>query len=484
MKPTLQTRLGQQLSLTPQLRQAIRLLQLSSVELETELNEALEANPLLEREDEAEPGPEGDDSFIAPSDADKAPEAAPAEAASDSPDSDDYDPGEGPEWYESTAGGQERRGSGDDEHEDFTAAAPVNLHDHLLWQLQLSHLGPRDLAIGQAVIEAINDDGYLLGPIEDIQAALAPEILAEPAEIETVLRIVQHFDPVGAGARSLSECLCVQLSLLSPETPGLALAREVCRKHLDLLARQGPARLAAHLGQPADEMDVAVALLKSLDPKPGAQVSAGEAEYIAPDAIAYRQGGVWKVQLAAGSQPRLGINRHYESLIGKASREDDSYLRSQLQEARWLIKSLETRADTLVRVARAIVRQQSGFLDHGHEAMRPLTLREVAEELDLHESTISRATTRKYLRTPRGTFEFKHFFSSGIATDHGGSASATAIQAMLRKLIDAENPRAPLSDQRLAEILKGEGIPVARRTVAKYREAMNISASNERQRLA
>ena len=240
----------------------------------------------------------------------------------------------------------------------------------------------------------------------------------------------------------------------------------------------------AQLQQPADEMDQAVALLRSLDPKPGAQVGGGEAEYIAPDAIAFRQGGVWKVSLAPGSQPRLAINRHYERLIGKASREDDSYLRGQLQEARWLIKSLETRADTVERVARAIVRQQSAFLDHGNEAMRPLTLREVAEELGLHESTISRATTRKYLRTPRGTFEFKHFFSSGIATEHGGAASATAIQAMLRKLIDAENPRCTLSDQRLAETLKGEGIPVARRTVAKYREAMNIPASNERQRLA
>lgn len=478
MKPTLQTRLGQQLSLTPQLRQAIRLLQLSALELEAELNAALEANPLLEREDEP------DEAYAPAPDGDKAPEAVSGEEVSDSPDSDDYDPGEAPEWHESTAGGHERRGNGDDEPDEFTAAAPVDLHAHLLWQLQLSHLGPRDMSIGQALVEAINDDGYLEGPLADIQAALSPEITANTGEIETVLHIIQHFDPVGAGARSLSECLCVQLSLLSDDTPGLALARDLCRKHLDVLAKQGPAKLAAHLGKPEEAMAVAVALLKSLDPKPGAQISAGEAEYIAPDAIAYRQGGVWKVVLAAGSQPRLGINRHYERLIGKASREDDSYLRGQLQEARWLIKSLEARADTLVRVARAIVRQQSGFLDHGSEAMRPLTLREVAEELGLHESTISRATTRKYLRTPRGTFEFKHFFSSGIATEHGGSASATAIQAMLRKLIDAENPRAPLSDQRLAEILKGEGIPVARRTVAKYREAMNISASNERQRLA
>ena len=477
MKPTLQTRLGQQLSLTPQLRQAIRLLQLSAMELETELNQALESNPLLEREDEAE-------SSLAPADGDKPADAPSGEEASDSPDSGDFDPGEQPDWFESSAGGSERRGNGEEDSDEFTAAAPVDLHDHLLWQLQLSHLGPRDIAIGQALIEAINDDGYLEGPLSDIQAALLPEINANDAEIETVLHMIQHFDPVGAGARSLSECLCVQLRMLSPDTPGLDLARDLSRKHLDALAKLGPARLAAQLHQPADAMDQAVALLRSLDPKPGAQVSAGEAEYIAPDVIAYRQGGVWKVTLAPGSQPRLGINRHYERLIGKASREDDSYLRGQLQEARWLIKSLETRADTLTRVAKAIVRQQSGFLDHGSVAMRPLTLREVAEELGLHESTISRATTRKYLRTPRGTFEFKHFFSSGIATEHGGAASATAIQAMLRKLIGAENPRSPLSDQRLAEILKGEGIPVARRTVAKYREAMNISASNERQRLA
>lgn len=478
MKPTLQTRLGQQLSLTPQLRQAIRLLQLSAVELEAEINEALEANPLLDREDEAQDGGAGEH------EGDKPADAAPADESSDSPDSEDYSPGEAPDWDDSSLGGYERRGSDDDPGDAFATAERVDLHGHLLWQLHLSHLNARDTAIGEALVEAINDDGYLTGPMQDIQAALLPEISASTAEIETVLHLIQHFDPVGAGARSLSECLCLQLSLLSPETPGLALAARVCREHLDLLARQGPAKLAAHLGQTEAQMAVAVTLLRSLDPKPGAQISAGEAEYVAPDAIAYRQNGVWKVALASASQPRLGINRHYAQLIGKASREDDSYLKGQLQEARWLIKSLEARADTLVRVARAIVRQQSGFLDHGHVAMRPLTLREVAEELGLHESTISRATTRKYLRTPRGTFEFKHFFSSGISTEHGGAASATAIQAMLRKLIDAENPRAPLSDQRLAEILKAQGIPVARRTVAKYREAMHISASNERQRLA
>ena len=469
MKPTLQTRLGQQLSLTPQLRQAIRLLQLSALELETELNQALESNPLLERgdEDQGDDRPEGE----------KPDEPGPEDTPGDAPEPDEFERAEVDEWYEAPAG--DRRSNDGGEPDELTAAAPVDLHAHLVWQLQLSHLGPRDLAIGQAVIEAINDDGYLEGPLADIQDALRPELDVSEAEIETVLHIVQHFDPVGAGARCLSECLCVQLSLLSEDTPGLGLATKLCKDHLDALARLG-----GQIGETGEAMATAVALLRSLDPKPGAQVGGSEPEYIAPDAIAYRQGGVWKVRLAAGSRPRLAINRHYEGLIGKASREDDSYLRGQLQEARWLIKSLETRADTVERVARAIVRQQSAFLDHGNEAMRPLTLREVAEELGLHESTVSRATTRKYLRTPRGTFEFKHFFSSGIATEHGGSASATAIQAMIRKLIEAESPRTPLSDQKLAETLKAEGIPVARRTVAKYRESMNIPASNERQRLA
>lgn len=468
MKPSLQTRLGQQLTLTPQLRQAIRLLQLSAIELEAELNQALESNPLLERGDEVEPPPGEEAGGEAP----EQDAVDPAEA--------DYEGSEAADWQEAASGERHHdRGDG----EEFGTAAPVDLHGHLLWQLNLSHLGPRDLAIGHALVEAINDDGYLEGPLADIQAALAPEISADEAEIECVLHIVQRLDPVGVGARCLSECLDVQLSLLSADTPGLALARDLARGHLDALARLGPLRLASQLGTSEPDMAQAVALLRSLDPRPGSRVGGGEAEYIAPDAVAFRQGGVWRVALASGSQPRLAINRHYEGLIGKASREDDSYLRGQLQEARWLIKSLETRADTLLRVARAIVRQQSGFLDHGNEAMRPLTLREVAEELGLHESTISRATTRKYLRTPRGTFEFKHFFSSGIATEHGGAASATAIQAMIRKLVDAEEPRAPLSDQKLAEILKAEGIPVARRTVAKYREAMNIPASNERQRL-
>src|SRR5690606_16931699 len=275
----------------------------------------------------------------------------------------------------------------------------------------------------------------------------------------------------------------VQLSCLDPGTEGLALSRTLAQSHLEALAKLGPERLARELDCTPEQMAHAVQLLRSLDPKPGAQVSGAPVEYIAPDAFALRQNGAWRAALAPGVGPRLAISRHYQSLIARPGKGEAAYLRGHLQEARWLIKSLEPRADTLLRVAEAIVRRQSGFLDHGPEAMRPLTLREVADELSLHESTISRVTTRKYLHTPRGTFEFKHFFSSSLSTTDGGTASSTAIQAMLKRLIEQEDPRRPLSDARLAAELKQSGITVARRTVAKYREAMNIPASNERQRL-
>ena len=478
MKPSLQTRLGQQLTLTPQLRQAIRLLQLSSIELEQEINAAVEANPFLEHEGDTQDETPDAQNGEAPVDNIETKSDSDVEHVDDRND-DHYNDDGDYEW----SGATRQHDSEDDDFPQDNTAVQQDLHSHLDWQLQLSHLSERDRLIGQALIEAINDDGYLVAALDEIRLALAPDVSADEEEIEAVLHLIQRFDPVGVGARNLSECLCVQLGLLSADTPGLEEARILSRQHLDALARHGADRLASQLGWTHEAMDIGVALLKSLDPRPGASIATGTTEYIAPDAIAYRQGGVWKVTAAPGSQPRLAINRHYQHLIGKASRDADHYLRAQLQEARWLMKSLESRADTLLRVARSIVRQQSGFLEHGEQAMRPLTLREVAEELGLHESTISRATTRKFLRTPRGTFEFKYFFSSGIATDSGGGASATAIQAMLKRIIDDENPRSPLSDARLADMLKADGIPVARRTVAKYREAMNIPSSHERQRL-
>ena len=477
MKPALQLKLGQSLTLTPQLRQAIRLLQLSSIELETELNEALESNPLLERPGDSEPEPE------APS-AQDGPETTPTETkeateaefeAEPEWDLDDYMPGSG--------SGSNSDRDDDGEREGVAGVVTEDLQDHLLWQLNLTPMSPPDRAIGVALIEAIGEDGYLSETIEAIQAGLRPDVDAEIAEIEAVLHRLQRFDPVGACSRNLSECLCVQLSELDPETPGLALAKKVVQHHLEALAKIGLDRLAVQLGVPADAMHEAVDLVRSLDPRPGAQISAQTTEYVTPDAYALRHNGIWRVSLSPGCRPQLSINRHYESLIARAGKGDAAYLRGQLQEARWLIKSLSTRADTVLRVAQCIVRQQTGFLEHGPEAMRPLVLREVADELELHESTISRVTTRKYLHTPRGTFEFKHFFSSSLATVDGGSASSTAIQAMIKRLVDQEDPRKPLSDAKLADDLKTEGITVARRTVAKYREAMNIPSSNERQRL-
>lgn len=476
MKPALQLRLGQNLTLTPQLRQAIRLLQLSSIELEAEINLALESNPLLERPEDAEP--------VAESGADgEAPEGEVPEKTDSGED--DFEPE--PDWPEEDFGGGAGSGSGSDEdgeRENVAGAVTEDLQDHLLWQLNLTPMSNRDRAIGIALIEAIGEDGYLSEPVDAIQASLRPDIEAELDEIEAVLHRIQRFDPLGVAARSLSECLGVQLSALDPdETVALALAQRVAASQLEALARIGPEKLAAQLAVEAEEMNAAVALLRSLDPRPGAQIASQPAEYVSPDAYAYRHHGVWKVALAPGCRPQLGINRHYESLIARSGKGDAAYLRGQLQEARWLIKSLLTRADTVLRVASCIVKHQTGFLEHGPEAMRPLVLREVADELGLHESTISRVTTRKYLHTPRGTFEFKHFFSSSLATTDGGAASSTAIQAIIKRLIDQEDPRRPLSDARLADDLKSGGITVARRTVAKYREAMNIPSSNERQRL-
>ncbi len=482
MKPSLQIRQTQSLTLTPQLRLAIRLLQLSSVELETEISEALESNPLLEALEEDASDGDGDDSpgeipieNITESSNEQTNGAEKANEIDVIENSEEFD------WSD-----DESRGSGtksEDFDSEFGTAAPMDLCEHLLWQLRLSHLSSRDIAIGEVIIESINADGYLLETHEAIQQALLPEVQADLKEINTVLQLIHHFDPVGVGAKNLSQCLCIQLNVLSEDTPGLGLAKKIAHDHLEALAKTGSEKLASQLKIAFPDMQESVALLKSLDPKPGLQISSDAPDYVAPDCIATKQKGVWQVTHARGSQPRIGINRHYENLIGKASREDDSYLRGQLQEARWLIKSLDSRADTLLRVARSIIRQQSGFLEHGPQAMRPLTLREVAEELGLHESTISRATTRKYLRTPRGTFEFRYFFSSGISNSDGGGTSATAIQSMIRKLIETENPRTPLSDARLAELLKAEGVPVARRTVAKYREAIHIGSSSERQRL-
>lgn len=478
MKPTLQLRLGQNLTLTPQLRQAIRLLQLSSMELDLEINQALESNPLLERPEDSEFEAEADKDEAQRDEVEEKEQNEAEEFESSETQYEDL----APDWELSRSGSGS--GSGEDgERPELGSADSEDLHSHLLWQLNLTPMSERDRQIAFTLIDAIDDDGYLRADINELIEALAPAFKASEAEIETVRHRLQHFDPIGVASRSLSECLHVQLQALPADTEGRELALRLADEALEVLAKLGPERLADQWKLSPEDMLAAVDLLRSMDPKPGAQVAPTAVEYVVPDAFAFRHQGRWEVRLGPGSTPRLGINRHYQGLIASASKQDANYMRGQLQEAKWLIRSLETRADTLLKVAGCIVRHQSGFLDRGPEAMRPLVLREVADEVGLHESTVSRVTTRKYLHTPRGTFEFKHFFSSGVPTSDGGAASSTAIQAMIRRLVDAEDPRQPLSDAKLTTELKTMGVTVARRTVAKYREAMNIPASNERQRI-
>ena len=482
MKPALQLKINQQLALTPQLQQAIRLLQLSSVELEMELREALESNPLLELTEaeggdgEAEAQPDGDTVVDIAGDG----ESATADREEPNYDEPDYDE---PMDFELDRGNYGTPATDDAEGFEAQDSEPEDLRDHLLWQLNLTSMSARDRAIGVTIIEAIDDDGYLHENDETLQSNLAGLYRIGADEIEAVRHRIQQFDPLGVGSRSLSECLCVQLDACDPQIPGWHAAKALAAGHLEELARNDRAKLCRQLKVDADDLDAAIALIRSLDPKPGAQIDPGKAQYVAPDAYAFKQNGRWSVGLSPNCQPKLSINQQYAALIARARRDDAAYLRGQLQEARWLIKSLETRAETVLKVAGAIVRAQSAFLEFGAEAMRPLVLRDIAEEIGMHESTVSRVTTRKYLHTPRGTFEFKYFFSSGVTTVDGGAASATAIQAMIRKLIGEEIPARPLSDQTLAAELNRRGIEVARRTVAKYREALHIPSSNERSRL-
>lgn len=459
--------------MTPQLRQAIRLLQLSTVELDAELVTAVESNPLLDWTDTAEiTTPDetplaGSDDLIAPTTAEEP-----------------WGSTDGEPWYERIG-----PGSPGDRDDDSAAAEQVaqdeTLHDHLLWQLHLGHLSPRDRQIGVSLIEAIDDDGYLREPLDAIAASLAPEIQAGENEILMVLHQVQQYDPVGVGARTLGECLRLQLQTLAEDTPGKVLADSLANGSLERLPRIGVAGLAAELKLDVVEVDTAVQLLRSLDPRPGAQIGAiASNTYVAPDVVIWRQHGLWRVALADGMRPRISIHRGYEGMIRHASSADASYLRGHLQEARWLLKSLEARGDTLLKVARCLLKQQAAFLEFGDSALRPLTLREVAAEVGLHESTVSRAVARKYARTPRGTMPLRSFFASGIDSGNGGETSSTAIQSMIRQLIDGENPRKPMSDARLAESLKATGVPVARRTVAKYREAMSIPSSQDRMRIS
>src|SRR5687768_17474233 len=487
LKPALQLRLGQQLTMTPQLQQAIRLLQLPVLELQAQIREALESNVMLEAEDESgsleTAELEAGQQFEA-----TAPSAGPAETQTSSdteraerePDldiTDEQDWSDGP-----ITGPSEAPWSGDAEHsEDFSAARGETLQEHLTWQLEMSRLSERDMRIGAAIIDAINDDGYVIESLEEIGRNLQPEIVASTAEVERVLGHVQAMDPAGVGARSVSECIELQLRQLDPQTPGRDTALLIAASYLDQVADQQYALLRRQLRVTEDEMEHALVLVRACQPRPGSSVHSVPAEYIVPDVFVRRTERGWAVDINPASLPRIRVNQSYAGLIGRSA--DHAMLRTQLQEARWLIRSLEIRNETLLKVARCIVQRQSAFLEHGDEYMQPMILKDVAEAVQMHESTISRVTTNKYMHTHRGVFEFRYFFSSHVAASDGTEMSSTAIRAKIRKLVAQEEPDKPLSDSRIADILSQEGVQVARRTVAKYREALGIPPSSERKKV-
>ena len=470
MKPSLQFRLSQHLTLTPQLQQSIRLLQLSTVELNQEIDRLLMENPALERDDV-----EGEHEI--PSKGTPAESTAPVSTSESAS-------AETPDWPSEVAANW--RGPEDDEEGDRTHATPdtPTLRDHLRAQLSLTNLGARDRAFVEILIDALDDDGYLTQSLDEI-AALLPTQLADDGEafveeLKIALCHLQHFEPAGVGARSPAECLTLQLKSL-PEEAERGLALEIVDKYLELLAVRDYTRLKALTGASEDALRAAQRLIQALNPRPGSAFAKVEARYVIPDVIVKKVRSVWRASLNPDAMPRLRINRLYAELAAAA--RSGAGISSQLQEARWLIKNVQQRFDTILRVSQAIVDRQRHFLEHGEVAMRPLVLREIAATLGLHESTISRVTTQKFMATPRGTFELKYFFGSHVATEAGGAASSTAIRALIKQLVAAEDARAPLSDARISQILGEQGIVVARRTIAKYRESLQIPPVNQRKAL-
>lgn len=491
MKQSIQLRLGQHLTMTPQLQQAIRLLQLSTMELQVEIQRVLETNPMLELAEDGEDGSElNDEGEALPTGNGDVVETALADTREQEREaSDTAIPDELPvdSAWEDIYDIPMSPGGADAEDRDFEVQGRTadSLQDYLLWQMRLTPFSETDMAIAMAIIDSISEDGYLTDTVEEIRQGLAGEVDAETDEIEAVLHRIQHFDPVGVGARDLGECLLIQLQQMDPDTPWLAQAKKLAKDHLDQLAARDYAHLSRQLKLSEQNLRQVIALIQSLNPRPGSQIATASTQYIVPDVFVRKQKGVWKVELNPDVAPRIRINPYYASLVRRAdSSADNTYMRNHLQEARWFMKSLQSRSETLLKVAACIVEQQRGFLEHGEEAMKPLVLRDIAEVVEMHESTISRVTTQKYMHTPRGIYEFKYFFSSHVNTSDGGECSATAIRAMIRKLVAAEAPSKPLSDSKIAELLLQQGINVARRTVAKYREAMSIPPSNERKRLA
>jgi RNA polymerase sigma-54 factor len=501
MKQSLDLRLGQHLTITPQLQQAIRLLQLSSAELQQEIQEALESNPLLEEreigesaEPRSEAGDGATDSAEASTDTSGAgdDEAAPTEltlergAMEDGDGNSESADGDWAETFDSPKTSSSRPDS-DLPDIDARNSPPQTLRDHLQWQMHMTLISEPDKPIAQAIIDAISEDGYLSCSLEEVQQALAKSgVTAELDEIEAVLHLIQNFDPPGVAARNLAECLQLQMKGVNPSVypeliPALALATT---ENLALLAARDYTALRRVLKLSPEALQRAVLFIQRLNPRPGSTVQSTTANYVVPDVFVKKVKGVWRAELNPEISPRLRINRQYERMIHRGdSSAQNKYLQEQLQQARWFIKSVMSRNDTLLKVARTIVDRQRAFFDHGPEAMKPLVLHDVAEAVGMHESTVSRVTTSKYMTTPRGVFELKYFFSSHVGTADGGTCSSVAIRSLIKKLVEAEITSKPISDSKIAEILADQGINVARRTVAKYRETMNIPPSNQRKSL-
>ena len=495
MKQTLQLRLGQHLTMTPQLQQAIRLLQLSTLELQTEIQEALDSNLMLEVDDGSDSSPSnGTETATAPDSEIQASNSQESDTTElNSAEKNNEIPDELPvdsNWddiYETISTAPTSASSAAEHDFEISGSTEESLREHLHWQMELTPFSETDEIIAEIIIDAISDDGYLSQSIEDIHQAIPEELQAdvELDEVEAVLHRIQNFDPPGIAARDLRESLILQLKQIDIELPWQQQATILVKDHFELLANRDYALIARRMKITEDELKDIIQLIQSLNPRPGSQITSEQAEYIVPDVTVTKVKGKWHVELNPDASPRLRVNSHYASLIKQVSdSKDNTYMKNHLQEARWFIKSLMSRNDTLLKVSRCIVDRQADFLEHGPEAMKALVLHDIAEKIEMHESTISRVTTKKYMHTPRGIFELKYFFSSHVSTASGGECSATAIRALIKKLIAAELPNKPLSDSKIANILSDQGIMVARRTVAKYREALTIPPSNERKRLA
>jgi RNA polymerase sigma-54 factor len=484
MKHSLQLRLSQHLTLTPQLQQSIRLLQLSTLELNQELERILQENPLLERDDDSREQPVAvAETAARAADPEPATEAPATDRQAAETESQAAETDDAPASILDDAPLAGYRDDGDDgEHQQIAAEAP-SLRAHLLSQISLTNLSDRDHQLVALLIDSLDDDGYLTQSLEDLAALLPAELGVDLDELQIALKHLQHLEPAGVGARSLGECLALQLAALPPDTPHLGAALETARNHLEVLAARDFTRLKKLLRCDDAALRATQKLITGLNPKPGRSFSSEETRYVVPDVIVKKVKGVWLASLNPDAMPRLRINHLYAEILQRNRSGGSQQLASQLQEAKWLIKNVQQRFDTILRVSQAIVDRQRHFFEHGEVAMRPLVLREIASVLDLHESTVSRVTTQKYMHTPRGIFELKYFFGSHVSTEAGGAASSTAIRALIRQLVAAENARKPLSDGQLSEILSQQGIMVARRTVAKYRESLQILPANLRKSL-